>query len=185
LLVHNLVDTIPGEVIRLALLSAHYRQPLDWSAETIESARRMLDRLYGAVRGIEVSDDARAAAVVPPALIAALEDDLNTPKALAELFILARALNKSDDADEIQELAAALLASGEIMGLLGNDPEEWFAGHVEGELPADEIEALIERRNAAKASRDFELADSIRDKLKEAGVTIQDSREGTTWRRGG
>lgn len=185
LLVHNLVDTIPGEVIRLALLSAHYRQPLDWSAETIESARRMLDRLYGAVRGIEVSDDARAAAVVPPRLIAALEDDLNTPKALAELFILARALNKSDDADEIQELAAALLASGEIMGLLGNDPEEWFAGHVEGELPADEIEALIERRNAAKASRDFELADSIRDKLKEAGVTIQDSREGTTWRRGG
>jgi len=185
LLVHNLVKTVPGEVIRLALLSAHYRQPLDWSAETIESARRMLDRLYGAVRGIEVSDDARAAAVIPPALIVALEDDLNTPKALAELFILARTLNKSNDQDEMESLAAALYASGEIMGLLGNDPEQWFAGHVEGELPADEIEALIEQRNAAKSGRDFELADSIRDKLKEAGVTIQDSREGTTWRRGG
>ncbi|MCP5090869.1 MAG: cysteine--tRNA ligase, partial [Gammaproteobacteria bacterium] len=185
LLVHNLVETIPGEVIRLALLSAHYRQPLDWSAETIESARRMLDRLYGAVRGIEVSEDARAAAVIPPALIAALEDDLNTPKALAELFVLARTLNKTNDKDEMQSLAAALYASGELMGLLGNDPEQWFAGHVEGELPADEIEALIEQRNGAKARRDFELADSIRDKLNEAGVTIQDSREGTTWRRGG
>lgn len=185
LLVHNLVETIPGEVIRLALLSAHYRQPLDWSAETIESARRMLDRLYGAVRGIEVSEDARAAAVIPPALIAALEDDLNTPKALAELFALARALNKSNDKDEMESLAAVLYASGEIMGLLGSDPEQWFAGHVEGELPANEVEALIEQRNAAKARRDFGTADSIRDKLKEAGVTIQDSREGTTWRRGG
>jgi cysteinyl-tRNA synthetase len=185
LLVHDLIETIPGEVIRLALLSAHYRQPLDWSAETIESARRMLDRLYGAVRGIEVSDDARAAAVIPPALIAALEDDLNTPKALAEFFALARALNKSNDASEIDKLAASMYASGDIMGLLGNDPEQWFAGHVEGDLPADEIEALIEQRAAAKAKRDFQLADAIRDKLSDAGVSIQDGREGTTWRRGG
>jgi cysteinyl-tRNA synthetase len=185
LLVHDLIETIPGEVIRLALLSAHYRQPLDWSAETIESARRMLDRLYGAVRGIEVSDDARAAAVIPPALIAALKDDLNTPKALAEFFALARALNKSNDASEIDKLAASMYASGDIMGLLGNDPEQWFAGHVEGDLPADEIEALIEQRAAAKAKRDFQLADAIRDKLSDAGVSIQDGREGTTWRRGG
>ena len=184
LLVHNLIETIPGEVIRLALLSAHYRQPLDWSDEAIESARRMLDRLYGAVRGIEVSENARAAADIPPALIEALEDDLNTPKALAELFVLARALNKSDDKDEQEKLAAALFASGDLMGLLGNDPEQWFAGHVEGALPAEEIEALIEQRNAAKARRDFKLADSIRDQLKEVGITIQDSREGTTWRRG-
>jgi cysteinyl-tRNA synthetase len=185
LLVHDLIKTIPGEVIRLALLSAHYRQPLDWSAETIESARRMLDRLYGAVRGIEVSDEARAAAVIPPALIAALEDDLNTPKALAEFFSLARALNKSVDASTKEELAASMYASGEIMGLLGNDPEQWFAGHVEGDMPADEIEALIEQRSAAKAKRDFELADAIRDRLRDAGISIQDGREGTTWRRGG
>jgi cysteinyl-tRNA synthetase len=71
------------------------------------------------------------------------------------------------------------------MGLLGNDPEQWFAGHVEGDLPADEIEALIEQRAAAKAKRDFQLADAIRDKLSDAGVSIQDGREGTTWRRGG
>jgi len=185
LLVRDLIKTIPGEVIRLALLSAHYRQPLDWSAETIESARRMLDRLYGAVRGIEVSDEARGAAVVPDALVAALEDDLNTPKALAEFFALARALNKTNDESEIETLAAQMYAAGNIMGLLRNDPEKWFAGHVEGDLPADEIEALIEKRNAAKVARDFKLADAIRDQLHDAGVSIQDGREGTTWRRGG
>ncbi len=184
LLVHDLVESIPGEVIRLALLSAHYRQPLDWSAETIQSARRMLDRLYGALRGIEISDEARAAATAPPELVAALEDDLNTPKALAEFFALARALNKSNDKKEMIELAASMYAAGDLIGLLGSDPEQWFAGHVEGEMPVAEIEALIEQRNAAKAERDFEHADAIRDQLREAGVAIQDGRDGTTWRRG-
>ena len=183
LLVHNLIESIPGEAIRLALLSAHYRQPLDWSAETIESARRMLDRLYGAVRGIEVSAEARAAADVPQALVDALEDDLNTPKALAEFFALARSLNKANDPDEINKLAAQMYAAGDLLGLLTSDPESWFAADVEGELSADEIEKLISERNAAKAERDFERADAIRDQLGDAGVTIQDGREGTTWRR--
>ena len=184
LLVHDLIQSIPGEVIRLALLSAHYRQPLDWSAETIQSARRMLDRLYGALRGIEIPDEARAAATAPPELVAALEDDLNTPKALAEFFALARALNKSNDKKEMIELAASMYAAGDLIGLLGSDPEQWFAGHVEGEMPVAEIEALIEQRNAAKAERDFERADAIRDQLREGGVAIQDGRDGTTWRRG-
>ncbi len=183
LLVHDLVKTIPGEVIRLALLSAHYRQPLDWSAETIASARRMLDRLYGALRGIDVSEEARTAAQVPQALVDALEDDLNTPKALAELFALARALNKSNEPREMQAIAAQMYAAGDLLGLLGVDPEEWFAGEVDGQLSADEIERLIGERNAAKAERDFERADAIRDQLVEAGISIQDTREGTTWRR--
>jgi len=182
-LVHELIETIPGEVIRLALLNAHYRQPLEWSAETIESARRMLDRLYGAVRGIDVSAAARAAAEVPEALIAALEDDINTPKALAEFFALARALNKSNDEEESQSLAAQMYAAGDLMGLLGSDPDEWFAGHVEGEIPADDVEALIAERAAAKKARDFERADAIRKQLSDSGIAIQDSREGTTWRR--
>jgi len=184
-LVHNLIKSVPGEAIRLALLSAHYRQPLDWSAETMASARRMLDRLYGAIRGIEVTAEARAAAVVPQALIDALEDDLNTPKALAELFALARSLNKANDPQEIHALAAQLLAAGELMGLLTIDPETWFAGDVAGSFSVGEIETLIKQRNAAKAEKDFEAADAIRDQLKEAGITIQDSREGTSWRRSG
>ena len=183
LLVHDLIKTIPGEVIRLALLSAHYRQPLDWSEETIESARKMLDRLYGALQGVAVSDADRAAADAPESLIAALVDDLNTPKALAEFFGLARDLNKAEDDKTRSALAAQMYASGELMGLLNNDPDEWFAGHVQGELSPDEIEALIEKRNAAKSARDFKTADAIRDQLSRDGVTIQDSREGTTWRR--
>ena len=183
LLVHELIETIPGEVIRLALLGAHYKQPLDWSAETLESARRMLDRLYGAVQGIEVSDEARAAADVPADLIAALEDDLNSPKAMAAFFALAKELNKATDDEKRASLAAQMYASGELMGLLGNDPDEWFAGHTEGDLSSDDIEALIEKRNAAKAARDFEAADAIRDQLSDAGVSIQDGRDGTSWRR--
>ncbi len=184
LLVHELIKTIPGEVIRLALLSAHYKQPLDWSDETLESARRMLDRLYGAVQGVEVSEADRAAADVPGDLIAALEDDLNSPRAMAAFFALAKELNKATDDRKRITLAAQMYASGDLLGLLANDPEEWFAGHATGDLASDDIEALIEKRNAAKAERDFETADIIRDQLMAAGITIQDGREGTSWRRG-
>ena len=183
LLVHNLVETIPGEVIRMALLSAHYRQPLDWSDDTVESARRMLDRLYGAVRGIEVSDAARAAAQPLDLVVAALEDDLNTPKAMAEFFGLAKKLNKETDENEQQRLAAEMVVTGDLLGLLQSDPEAWFAGHVEGELSAGDIEVLIEKRNAARAAKDFAAADAIRDQLAAAGVQIEDSPDGTTWRR--
>jgi cysteinyl-tRNA synthetase len=183
LLVHDMVKTIPGEVIRLALLGAHYRQPLDWSDETIQSARRMLDRLYGAVRGLEVTDEMRAAAEPPAALIAALEDDINTPKALAELFGLARELNKASDPTQQQRLAAEMYASGDLLGILQIDPEEWFAGHVEGELSAAAIEKLIEDRKTARAARDFAAADGIRDQLADAGVQIEDGAGGTSWKR--
>ena len=183
LLVHDLIGQIPGEVMRLALLSAHYRQPLDWSDDTLESARRMLDRLYGAVRGINVSAAARAGAEPPEALVAALEDDLNSPKAMAVFFALTRELNKASDATERQRLATSMYAAGDLMGLLQSDPENWFAGHSEGALSADDIEALIEKRKQAKAERDFDTADSIRDQLADSGVSIADGRDGTTWRR--
>ena len=182
-LVHDLIKTVPGEVVRMALLSAHYRQPLDWSDETIKSSKRMLDRLYGAVRGIELSDEVRAAAQPPPALVAALEDDINTPKAMAEFFALAKDLNKATDAAEAEPLAAAMYAAGDLMGLLQSDPEEWFAGHVDGELSADDIEALIEKRNAARKEKDFATADGVRDQLAAAGIKIEDGPGGTTWRR--
>ncbi len=183
LLVHDLIETIPGEVIRLALLSAHYRQPLDWSAETLASARRMLDRLYGAVRGVKVSAQARAAAEVPEALVAALEDDINTPKAMAEFFALARSLNKSNDPAEMEALAAQMYAAGDLLGLLGHDPENWFAGNVSGDVASDDIEALIAKRNEARANKDWAAADGFRDQLTEMGITIEDGPDGTTWRR--
>ncbi len=182
-LVHDLIETVPGEVIRLALLGAHYRQPLDWSQETMESARRMLDRLYGAVRGIEVTGEERAAAEPPDALVAALEDDLNTPRAMAEFFGLARELNKADDEPRKRSLAAQMYASGDLMGLLQSDPDAWFAGQDDSGLSAERIEALIDERTAARADRNFARADEIRNELGEAGVQIEDGPGGTTWRR--
>jgi cysteinyl-tRNA synthetase len=185
LLVHDMLKTIPGEVIRLALLSAHYKQPLDWSDETILSARRMLDRLYGAVRGIDICAAVRAAAEPPAALVAALEDDLNSPEALKEFFAVAKQLNKSGDKAERERLAASMFAAGELLGVLQSSAEDWFAGEVEGELSAAEIEALIAKRNAARAARDFAAADRYRDELGAAGIQIEDSASGTSWKRSG
>jgi len=183
LLVHELIKNIPGEVIRLALLNAHYRQPLEWSDQTIESARRMLNRLYGSIRGIQVSEDDRAAAQPPEAVMAALEDDLNTPKAMAEIFNLARALNKTQDETKRSRLAAEILVAGDLVGLLKNDPEKWFVTSDEKAFPVSKIESLIAKRNEARAKKDFTTADAIRDELIANGVSIEDGSSGTQWRR--
>jgi len=183
LLVHDLIKTIPGEVIRLALLSAQYRQPLDWSDETLDDAHRKLDRLYGAVRGIDIDDAVRSAAEPAATFVAALEDDLNTPRALAEMFDRARTLNKTEDQAERQTLAAELLAAGELVGLMQSDPEEWFSGSDEGDLDAEEIESLLAQREQARASGDYAAADKIRDDLAGRGITIEDGASGTRWRR--
>jgi cysteinyl-tRNA synthetase len=143
----------------------------------------MLDRLYGAIRGIDVSDVARQEAQPPDALVAALEDDLNSPKAMAALFDVVRTLNKASDAGERASLAAVVYAAGDLMGLLQSDPEEWFAGHVDGEISADEVEAILEKRRVAKADKDFKAADGYRDQLAEAGIRIEDGPDGTSWRR--
>ncbi len=181
LLVNELIKHERGEVIRLALLSAHYRQPLDWSDESLADARRKLDRLYGALRGISIAKKIQQAAEPPQAFIAALEDDLNTPKALAELFEHARLLNKAEDDAEKQKLAAELKAACGIVGLVQDDPDAWFAG--EGELDAETIEALLAEREKARADGDYATADRIRDELADKGIAIEDSASGTRWRR--
>jgi cysteinyl-tRNA synthetase len=185
LLVHHMIESIPGEVIRLALLSAHYRQPLDWSDEVIDAARKRLDRLYGALRGIAVSNELRHSAAPAGAVVEALEDDLNTPKALSEMFSLARALNKADDGVERANLAATLLASGALLGIAQTDAEDWFSAADDASFGADEIEALIAKRNAARAGKDFAAADAIRDELSANGISIEDGPSGTRWRRNG
>ncbi|HEX7718873.1 MAG TPA: DALR domain-containing protein [Woeseiaceae bacterium] len=185
LLVHDMIKTIPGEAIRLALISAHYRQPLDWSDDTIDAAKRMLDRLYGAIRGVEISAAERAGALPPDGVVAALEDDLNTPKALSEMFDRVRQLNKTSDAATRHEIALQVVAAGDLLGLLRDSPEKWFAGAGETAMPAEAIERLLGERNAARAKRDFALADAIREQLATAGIAIEDGAEGTRWRRSG
>ena len=184
LLVHELIKSVPGEVIRLALLSAHYRQPLDWSDETLASARKMLDRLYGAVRGIDVPVALIEAAEPPEVLVAALEDDLNTPRAMAAFFELARELNKATTDKERLDLAARMYAGGRLMGFLTMDPDEWFAGAASGgDYTAEAIETLLEERRTARGAKDFARADAIRDELAAGGIQIEDGPDGTTWRR--
>ncbi len=182
LLVRNLLAEAPGEAIRLALLSAHYRQPLDWTGEVLSEAKRKLDRLYGALRDVR-----RQSSMVPvapdPEFIAALDDDLNTPKALAVLFDLARSINRSEDAGEREALAARLRASASFLGLLGTEPEAWFhAVEVHG-LTTEAVERLLAERLAARKGKDFVAADRIRDELVAAGIVILDGPEGTRWRR--
>jgi cysteinyl-tRNA synthetase len=179
LLVRDLLKEAPGEAIRLALLSAHYRQPLDWTADVLPEARRKLDRLYGALR------EAPGPAGAPdPEFIAALDDDLNTPKALAVLFDLARQLNKAAGPGERPALAARLRASGQLLGLLREDPDAWLRGAAETDGPtADAIEAALARRLEARRSRDFATADRIRDELTAQGIVILDGPDGSRWRR--
>ena len=183
LLVHDLIKSMRGEVIRLALLSAHYRQPLDWSDESLDDAHRKLDRLYGAIRGIDIDNAVHDSAEPPATFIEALEDDLNTPRALAGLFDRARTLNKTNEPAERQRLAAELLAAGELIGLLQSDPEAWFSGSDEGDLDAKEIESLLAQRDDARTGGDYAAADKIRDDLAARGIAIEDGSSGTRWRR--
>lgn len=180
--VKDLRQQYRGEVLRFALLSAHYRSELDFSRELLEQAKASLDSLYTALRD---SADAPAAdiKVQESPVYEALLDDLNTPIAISSLHQLARELNKADAKDK-PRLRSMLKQSAELMGLLQADPEEWFKGAVgDDELSAEEVEALIAERQTAKENKDYQRADEIREQLKEAGIILEDSRAGTSWRR--
>ena len=164
-LVNELLDAgHRGEVLRLALLSAHYRSPLPWTESLIAQSKATLDRLYRAV------GDAAAgtvdAGVVDAGVVDSLADDLNTPLAMMRIIAL-------DD-------PAAVRASGQLLGLLTMSADQWFRGTDDRN---SEIEARIAERDAAKASRDFATADRIRDTLKADGILLEDGPGGTTWRR--
>ncbi len=187
LIVHDLLEHHPGEALRYVLLSAHYRQPLEWSAEAIAQARRTLDRMYAVLRDA-LGRLGEVAASEPGAdFVAALEDDLNTPEALAEMNGLSRrlgqALGESADEARLRGLTAELLADGELIGLLTTHPETWFKGEA-GEDDAA-IDALVAERDQARADRNFARADDLRDQLTGMGIVLEDGAEGTRWRRGG
>ncbi|HEX5960669.1 MAG TPA: cysteine--tRNA ligase [Rhodanobacteraceae bacterium] len=187
---HALLQQYPPEALRYALLSAHYRQPLDWSEALIEQSIATLDRLYGTLRELAEYDVAPDPATGGDIDIA-LEDDLNTPVALASLNGLAAEARHvleneprpfSDAARaELRRIKADLLGCGQMLGLLQQDPEAWFKRGTEHVDPAH-VESLIEARRAARAARDFARADAIRDELAAMGVAIEDGPQGTRWK---
>ncbi len=176
-LVHDLLKHYDGETMRFALMSAHYRQPLDWTESLLTQSKETLDRLYNALRRMQdvEADDVQA----PKAVLAALCDDLNTPQALAELSGMAKEANKSDMHDW-PRLKGEILAAGRLLGLLQRDPDDWARGDASA---AERIDALVAARVAARKAKDFAEADRIRKELAAEGVEIMDGPDGSTWRK--
>ncbi len=176
----------PPELLRYALLSGQYRSPLAWSPDLLAQARASLNRLYQALRdvpGNDTSIDYEHATQWPDGVVNALADDLNTPAALAELHAIASSMNRTDEPAQAQQLRQTLLAGGWLLGLLSQPAEDWFKGADDGVLDAHVIDSLIEARNEARRGKNFQRADEIRQELLSRGVELEDSREGTRWRR--
>lgn len=197
--VNELLEEFPGEAIRLLLLKTHYRQPLDFTKDGLAEAKRELDRFYRAIETFLKSSNTATGSVEKAQsdpeisaegdMIEALSDDLNTPKAISILHVIADQAF-SDSATNPHALAITLTQlreSASVLGLLQQDPEDWFkwqpASSADG-LTDDEIEAKIAARKDARANKDFATSDAIRDELQAAGIILEDSADGTTWRRG-
>ena len=179
-LVNDLLKQYPGEVLRYVILSSHYRSEQNFSKELLDSAWRTLDSLYGFIRCVEPQKS-----VLNPSGdgYKALLDDINTPVAISELYRLAKAVNQASG-DNQAALMSELKGLADILGLLQQDPEQWFTqARADDQLSAEQIEQLIAARQQAKQDRDFAKADEIRQQLFDGGVILEDSREGTKWRR--
>ena len=179
--VHDLLAQHPAEALRYALLSAQYRQPLEWSEGLIQQSISTLDRLYGTLR--DLGDlPPPASPAIPDAVEAALCDDLNTPAALAEIARIAGEARRATEPAERQRLKAELLGAGRALNLLQQDPAAWFARGAAGDDDA-RIQGLVDERNAAKKSKDFARADAIRKQLADEGILLEDTAAGVRWRR--
>ncbi len=181
--VRELLQSYHGEVLRFALLSGHYRSDIDFSKELLDQSKAALDSMYAALRKVsDVDVDDVVVSIADEEGFAALCDDLNTPMAISSLHKIAGDLNKAEG-DDVALAKARLLALADMLGLLNEDADVWFqGGEVEG-LSGDQIEALIQERNDAKKAKNFARADEIRGELTDAGIVLEDSREGTKWRR--
>ncbi len=183
--VRDLLEQAPGEAIRFYMLLTHYRQPFDWTLEGLNGARQALNRLYTALWH---AGDMEAEIEPSREFMAALEDDLNTPLAISRLHALATALNKAEADEERKRLKGALLAGGDLLGVLTLEAEDWLKWRPEGraaEVDEQALANLIALRLEARKAKNYTEADRIREELKAKGIVLEDTPGGTTWRRAG
>lgn len=180
--VRGLLEQYRGEVIRYALLSAHYRSELDFSSALLEQAKASLDSLYGALRKVKDIAAVEHTDLMQSKAYNALLDDMNTPLAISELHQLAKQINKAAD-DDAGLLKGELTTVAGLMGLLQEDADAWFQGQSQDAgVDTAKVEALIAERQQAKLDKNYAQADAVRAQLKAMGVVLEDSKDGTQWR---
>ena len=183
LYIRDLLDSYDGEVLRWALLSSHYRQPLNFTDEALRNSKSILDKFYRVLKKNEdVKIDSKNIIFPPSEVLDALCDDLNTSKAFAEINKVSKDLSNETNYDKRVKLKEKLLASGYLMGFFYEHPDDWLGISKSDDLDVNAIEQLISERSEARKGKDFQKADIIRDKLKEKGIEIEDTSEGTIWR---
>ncbi len=168
---------MPGEVIRLILMATHYRQPLDWTDQAVTQAKNILDRFYGALQGYEGETGSFSESVLE-----ALQDDLNTPLALAHLHELTQSIYKAATDKEKTLYQQQLKSNGNLLGLLFQTPRQWFQENKTASLSPEDIHALINERRSTRESKNFKRADEIRQQLEEQGIILEDTVHGSTWK---
>ena len=181
------LESYDGETLRYFIMSSHYRSPLNFSDDNLNLAKTSLTRLYTAMRGLSASDAAMDEVSqrfdFESRFNAALDDDFNTPIALSILFELAKAVNlqRDQDIDQANALSQLLQKLGGYIGILQTDADSFLKRGVD--LADEDIDAKIKQRDEAKANKDFALSDQIRGELTKLGIVLEDSADGTTWRR--
>ncbi|MCO4800193.1 MAG: cysteine--tRNA ligase [Colwelliaceae bacterium] len=184
--IREVLANYDAETTRFFLTTGQYRSQLNYSTDNLDQARAAVERIYTALRDIEIDSDFQLDKANPFVVnfCKAMDDDFNTPEALAVLFELSKELNvaKQNNAENTVELASLLKGLGSLLGLLQLDPASFLQGEGDSDEVA-EIEALIKQRNDARANKDWAMADDARDKLKALNVVLEDSAGKTTWRK--
>jgi cysteinyl-tRNA synthetase len=182
-LISDLRKRYAPEALRYMLLNGHYRQPLDFSESAMQQAKSTLDRIYALLRDLAdisaVQDDHDVDGVIE-----ALCDDLNTPKALAELNAVAKEATRAQSNGEKARAKGRLQAIGDLLGLLQSEPQQWFQGDPASDADSARFDALLAERNAARAAKNFARADEIRKEFAANGIVIEDTAQGARWKRG-
>ena len=183
--IREVLAKFPAEIVRYLLTASHYRSQIDYAEEALVEAQRALDRLYTAMDQLELQDVSLEGPYLDR-FNSAMDDDFNTREAISVLFEMAREVNrlKRDTDPQAAVLASQMRGLGNILGLLELDPQAYLKGEAgEGDLADANVDALVVQRQQAKLDRNFALSDQIRDQLKVAGIVLEDSKEGTVWKR--